>query len=232
MEQELIARVEELMSSLDSAREYKEIAKAIIDSSIIISLVILTILSSILLFNLLELFCYINTFFTFPTPVIYPITFYLLLLIIPISVFIGRRKAFRKTMKDWRKVLEEGVPGVVKLLTELNWKTVLEDLRIMKMAIIIRAIGGIVIRYLFIHLLTFGVHIVLLTLLFPSYYTIIISVYRDLYDVAIYLMPVPISLFLSRSDLKKYYQKLGSVDYLLWNLRWLYNELKGMKLEA
>jgi hypothetical protein len=52
MEQELVARVEELMSSLDSAREYKEIARSVIDSSIIITIVILAILSSILLFNL------------------------------------------------------------------------------------------------------------------------------------------------------------------------------------
>jgi hypothetical protein len=230
MEQELVARVEELMSSLDSAREYKEIAKSVIDSSIIISLVILAILSSILLFNLLELFCYINTFFIFPTLVVYPITFYLLLSIIPISVFIGRRKASRKTMEDWKKVLGEGVPGAVKLLTELDWKTVFEDLRTMKISIVIRMIGGIAIRYLFIHLLIFVIHIVLL-LLFQSYLTIILS-YSDLYSVAIYLVPVPISVFLSRSDLKKYYQKLGSVDYLLWSLRWFYNEFKGMKIEA
>jgi len=230
MEQELVARVEELMSSLDSAREYKEIARSVIDSSIIISLVILAILSSILLFNLLELFCYINTFFIFPTLVVYPITFYPLLSIIPISVFIGRRKASRKTVEDWRKVLKEGVPGAVKLLTELDWKIVFEDLRIMKIAIVIRMIGGIAIRYLFIHLLIFGIYIVLL-LLFSSYFATT-SVYKDLYDVAIYLMPVPISVFLSRADLKKYYQKLGSVDYLLWSLRWFYNELKGMKIEA
>jgi hypothetical protein len=104
-------------------------------------------------------------------------------------------------MEDWRKVLGEGVPGAVKLLTELDWKTVLEDLRTMKIAIIIRMIGGIVIHYLFIHLFIFVIHIALLSL-FKSYLTIILA-YSELYSVAIYLVPVPISIFLSRSDLKK-----------------------------
>ncbi|MEM2087606.1 MAG: hypothetical protein QXF52_02890 [Thermoproteota archaeon] len=232
MEQELVAKVEELMSSLDSAREYKEIAKAMIDSSLILSSVILTTLSAILLFNLLELLGYINTFFIFPTLVLYPVTFYLLLLIIPIGVFIGRRRVSRRRMEDWREILKEGPLGAIKLLTELDWKAAFEDLRTMKWALIARAIGGIVIHYLLIQLLAFIIHITLLLIFRESAYSSNYFAYMDMYYLAIYLISIPIAIFRSRSDIKKYYQKLGSVDYLLWSLRWLYNEFKGMKFEA
>lgn len=232
MEQELVAKVEELMSSLDSAREYKEIAKAMIDSSLILLSVTLMILSVILIFNLLELLGYINTFFIIPFIIIYPITFYLLLLIIPVGIIIGRRRYSRK-MENWREILKEGTPGAIRLLTELDWKKTFEDLRTMKWAIFARVIGGIIIRYIFIQLLMSIVHyIIVLFLFFPSFYLNIIYTYLDLIYLLFYLIPIPIAIYTSKSDIKKYYQKLGSVDYLIWSLRWLYNEFKGMKFEA
>lgn len=231
MEQELVAKVEELMSSLDSAREYKEIAKAMIDSSLILLSATLMVLSVILIFNLLELLGYINTFFIFPPLVIYPTVFYLLMLIIPVGILIGRRRYSKRKMENWRDILKEGTPSAIKLLTELNWKETFEDLRAMKWAIIIRAIGVIVINYFLIQLLVFIIHV--LVLIFrESFYSASYFAYIDLYYLAIYIIPIPIAVFVSKSDLRKYYQKLGAADYLLWSLRWLYNELKGMKFEA
>ncbi|MBO3840160.1 MAG: hypothetical protein QXU09_02045 [Thermoproteota archaeon] len=232
MEQELIFKVEELMLSLDSTKEYKEIAKAMVDSSLILLSVILTILAAALIFNLFELSGYINTFNILSPVIPYSITFYLLLSIIPIGVFVGSRRASRRKSNDWREVLKEGPTGAIKLLTELDWKTVFEDLRIMKLAMIARVIGGIILYYLFIQFLFGFIAYAISILIFQSSFIDILFAYFDLYESALYLMPIPIAIFISKSDLRKYYQKLGSIDYLLWSLRWLYNEFKGMKFEA
>lgn len=136
--------------------------------------------------------------------------------------------------KTGEKFLKEGTPGAIRLLTELDWKKTFEDLRSMKWAIIVRVIGGIIIRYIFIQLLMSIIYYIAIVffLFFPSFYLNIIAAYPDLIRLIFYLIPIPIAVFISKSDIKKYYQKLGSVDYLIWSLRWLYNEFKGMKFEA
>lgn len=227
MEQELVTKVEELMLSLDSAREYKEITKAMFDSSLIVSSILLTILSFTLIFNTCEIFGYINTQVIIPFPYVMTIVFYLLLLIIPLGVFIGRRRALRKRTEKWREVLKEGAPAAIKLLAELDWKSIFEDIRLMKYAIVIRLVGGVFLYYLFIQMLGLFVGLAILNI-----YINVLFAYLDLYYLAMYILPIPIAIFFSRSDFKNYYQKLGSVDYLLWNLRWLYSEFKGMRFEA
>lgn len=65
MEQELVTKVEELMLTLDSAREYGEIAKAMIDSLLFILAIISSALFVILSLNMLQLFGHIPYFFLF-----------------------------------------------------------------------------------------------------------------------------------------------------------------------
>jgi len=65
-------------------------------------------------------------------------------------------------------------------------------------------------------------------LMLPS----LIPVRYDLIGLSTLIIATPVVLFINRKNIEEFYHNIKSIDLLIIDLRWLYNELKGARLEA
>jgi hypothetical protein len=126
-----------------------------------------------------------------------------------------QRRVKRVTTGEWRKALEEGVPGAVKLLSETDWEALLSTVRLARPA------------YLFYALLKIAGY---------SLAVMIVLVIGAGVGGLWYIMPFNLALvgalslvtvlLFTRKSLVRGYQKLQSLDLLFWDLRWFSSEFK------
>ena len=125
------------------------------------------------------------------------------------------RRVKRVSTGAWKKALEEGVPGAVKLLSETDWDGLLSTVRLARPA------------YLFYALLK----VVGYTLAVMFFLVIGAGIGGLWYVVPLNLALVGVLsliavLLFTRKSLVKGYQKLHSLDLLFWDLRWFSSEFK------
>lgn len=236
-EAQVVAKVEELMKALDQVKRYRALSKLMVDFAAIMLVSVVLLLSWELAVNFYRLatsfYCY------YPGPGSYTCTpstatgspflqlfAGLSLLVIPaggllIGIYWVDRKLKVVKVEEWKEALKEGFPGAVKLLQELKWDTILEDIRMSKIGYSIYFIVKVVGYWLF----------ALIIIFFP--YALGISALH--LEVNLYIpafLSLVLVLVMSRNDLQRKYQQVVSLDNLMWELRWFSSGFKSAKFEA
>src|SRR5665647_1405269 len=124
-EENVVAKVAELMETLDHVKKYNALAGSFKQFALIV-------LSSIVVFLALGAsLSFLNLVATFDKPQIFVAT--LLLLLIPITgiaagvIFIRRRVNAIKT-GEWKEELSHGFPSALKILLEIDWDETFDEI--------------------------------------------------------------------------------------------------------
>jgi hypothetical protein len=220
-EDSLLVKMKEFMNVIDRVRKYKTLLSALPDFSIIIALSIIAFLSGTILSKLGIVFVsYTNTDWI---PRVNFLQVVVLLVGIIVGVFWVNRKV-RRTITNagqWNSVLNEGAPGALKLLQELDWENVFRDIRDAKIGFWLYGILKIAAYWL----LTTAVFLFLGSLLGNVLHFIASPTLVGLFSLALVIV-------LNKNDFRKRYEQVGRLDALLWELRWFDNEFRRADFKA
>lgn len=206
--------MKEFMATLDEVKKYRRLVSSMTDFGIIILVSIIFAQLVNIIGNVLAVFF---GFAVFPVGlVITPLVnflFFFFGIIIGI-LWVDRRV---KSMKggEWKNTLDQGAPGAIKLLQELKWETILNDVRFAKLGF---ALYGalkllaywILTFFLFVLLWGFGRNIF----------------HMSIDTISLVLLSLILVVVLNRKDLGERYEQVGRLDLLLWELRWFESEFR------
>ena len=235
-EAQVVAKVEELMKALDQVKRYRALSRLMVDFAIIMLLSVVLLLSWELAVNFYKLesgfYCYYSTpgLYTCTSSSARGLAFVSLFagfsLLIPVAGLLGGTVWVDRRLKsvkvgEWKESIQEGFPGAVKLLQEIRWDSVLEDIRVSRIGYPLYFIVKVVGYWLFASFVLF----------FPYVFgTSALHLEVNLY------IPIVISLVLvlvlGRGDLQKKYNQVASLDNLMWELRWFSSGFESAKFEA
>jgi hypothetical protein len=222
-EEEVVKKVSGLMAAIDDVKRYAELGASMVDFATIMvaSLVAALVLSIAQSAYDVAVGFPTGSFMTFfgawvPAG---PYVSLGVVLVFAAGFLIGafwvQRRVERVVTGGWKKTLEEGVPGAVKLLSETDWDALLSTVRLARPAYLFYAILKVV-----------GYSIAVL------FFLVIGGALGGLW----YIVPLNLTLvgvlsvvgvlFLTKGSLAKGYQKLQSLDLLFWDLRWFSSEFK------
>jgi hypothetical protein len=232
-EKEVVAKVEELMITLDQVKKYKALARLMVDFLVIVLFSFVALFSLELIFNFYYLTGNFQSYFSYPnilsvvTPSAGAISSDTLpaLGIIAVGIIVGifwvDRKLKRVKLEEWKSTINEGFAGALKLLQELNWDTVFDDIRISALAYGLYAVIRIICYWVF----------VMVILGFP--YSVALNlIHTDFNFYLLAFISLPFVFVFSRKDLQKKYRQISSLDALLWELRWFNSEFKSAEFQA
>ena len=225
-EAEVVEKVSELMGALDDVKKYRELAYAMVD---FLAIFVVAVIASVLLVFLQGVY---DVVYGFPTSgpglplggIALPSTGLASIAIVAIIlagtlggiVWVDRRVGRTRT-GEWKKTIEEegGVPGAVKLLSELDWDSMLGAVSTSRVAYLFYAVlkmaGYSVLTFV---LLFFVGGLLELWAVLPS---------GPGYAAA---LSVVLVLIFSKKSLEAGFRRLRSLDLLFWDLRWFYSEFK------
>jgi hypothetical protein len=232
----VVAKVEELMKALDQVKKYKTLSRLMVDFLIILlfSAVVLFFLE--LVVNFYHLTSGFQNYFAAPitlntahsmagsTILPWPIAFSVFL--IPaagllIGIFWVDHKLKKVKLETWRETLTQGFAGALKLLQDLNWDSVIDDIRISKIVYALYFIIKVVGYWIFADVILFFPYLFGLSLIHTSV---------NFYFLA--FISLALVLVLSRKDLQKRYRQVTSLDTLMWELRWFNSEFKSAEFQT
>ena len=233
-EAEITSKVEELMKALDQVRRYRALASLLVDFGIILLVSLAALLSLEVATDLARAtsgfpcwFMGANGF-TCGSSILWPwgVMLGLAFFVIPVAGVIGGLVWVERRMKavkagEWRPALQEGFPGAVKLLTQMNWSSVFDEMRVSKLGYMLYGVIKVVGYFILVSLL--------LSFVYPQ----ILSFIHTGYDpTAMSVVSLVLVLALSRNDLQKRFKQVWSMDTLMWELRWFSSELGSRDLKA
>lgn len=224
-EEEVVQKVSGLMATIDDVKRYAELGASMVDFA---TIMVASVVAGLALSIAQSAY---DVAVGFPTDGSGSISFFGVLVpaspLVAVAVFsvfwVGllfgaywvQRRVKRVSSGGWRKALEEGVPGAVKLLSETDWDALLSTVRLARPAFLFYALLKVVGYSIAVtFLLTFGAGLGGLWYIVPLN-SILLGV----------LSLVAVMLFM-RKSLAKGYQKLQSLDLLFWDLRWFSSEFK------
>ncbi len=214
MEDVLTAKMKTLMTTLDDVKKYSALLAALPDFAIVIALSIVGWLFCSIFSNLGTVFVsYINTFWV---PFDNSMEILIVIAGIIIGVFLVHRKTKSVRVGQWQNVLNEGAPGAIKLLQEMNWEDNFKNIRYAKLGFWF---------YGFLKTAAYW----LLAVVF--YYALLSRILQNAFHINIEfpifaLFALALALALNWSDLRRRYDKVGLLDALLWDLRWFDSEFR------
>lgn len=229
----VVAKVEELMKTLDQVKKYKALARLMGDFLVIILLSFITLFSLELIFNFYYLTGNFQSYFSYPnilsivTPSagLFSSNSLLALIIIAAGIIVSilwvDHKLKRVKLEQWKSTQNEGFAGAVKLLQELNWDTVFDDIRVSTFAYGLYAVTKIVGYW------------ILATIILSFPYAIILGLIHIDYNFNLLaFISLALVLAFSKKDLQKKYRQIASLDSLLWELRWFNSEFKSAEFKT
>jgi hypothetical protein len=217
-EDNLSFKMSEFMTALDQVKKYHEIVASMIDFTMIILGTIVAALSFNILLRLRSLYivgdygqnivAYFLFFAIFPAGAI-------------LAVWWVRRRVKAVKTGEWKTTLNEGAAGALKLIQDIKWENIFSSIRYAKVGFFIYEIAKILVHW--------GIAVIVLFALnwgleFFVHITMDLSVM-----LALGLSGV---IFLNRNDIRKRYEQIGRLDWLLWELRWFESEFRGANFEA
>ncbi|MEM2608653.1 MAG: hypothetical protein QXT87_05365 [Thermoproteota archaeon] len=231
-ENDLVEKVKELMNLIDQIKLYKK-ALAYIPNLIIIVLSV-TCISMLALIFVKILFITSGLFasfsgFTSAGSYISPEAI-LLLFLLPslwttvIGLLLIELKVKKIRIGEWASLLKEGAPAAIKLLIETDWEPLFSDIILVKWWLAIKMLNWIFLGYIIIMPIFQSLFLFLPLPIFWTHSSAIGSI--------IFILVMPIILLINKKNIREFYHNIKSIDLLIIDLRWLYNELKGAKLEA
>ncbi|XHH08894.1 MAG: hypothetical protein ACFCUE_15220 [Candidatus Bathyarchaeia archaeon] len=230
-EQTVVSKVEELMQSLDQVKRYKALSHLMVDFIVIV-------LSSVAAFFALEIavnFLHLSGAFEGYFEGLTTLTTRSLMstsqnnlfafLIPGLGVLAGvawvDHKLKKVEVNTWKSTMQEGFPGALKLLQDLDWNAVLQDIRTSKIVYALYSVAKVVGNWI----------LAALILIIPvSLGLSFIHTTLNMYLFA--FLSLILALVLSRKNLQKKYQQITSLDALLWELRWFNSEFKTAEFQT
>jgi len=213
-EEAVVEKVGGLMAALDDVEKYKELARAMVD---FVAIFAASFIAAVLL-NIAQGaydVAYSSTsgtgstlFGGMPAGIVTQFGTFLIPLIgilvgtLWVSSRVGRVKGGR-----WKDTLGEGTPGAVKLLSEMNWDSVLSNVRVSRVAFLLYALVKVA-----------GYTVVTMVLLFFLSIFLPVSFFA-LPSVYLFFISLVIALFFTRKSLTEGLRRLELLDQLFWDLR-------------
>ena len=208
----------EFMTALDQVKKYREILTSMTDFTIIILGTIVAALSFNIFMRLSILFIIADHGQNF-------VASFLFFAIFPAgiiaAVFRVRRRVKSVKTREWKTTLNEGAAGALKLIQELEWDNIFSSIRYAKLGFFIYGITKIMVYW--------GVAIVAL---YGFNWGLQWLFHINMDMVTIVVLALVVVVFLNRNDLRKRYEQIGRLDWLMWELRWFESEFRGANFEA
>ena len=220
-EETVVAKVAELMETLDHVKKYNALAKSFKRFALIV-------ISSIAIFLALGASLgFLNLTATLDKPQIFVGS--VLLLFIPIAgvatgVLFIRKRINSINTDEWKDELSQGFPSALKILLELDWDETFDEISSGRAGY---ALYGLLkaAAYLIITVFTVG--------LIGNLFTFIILQKAEQFGGPILgLISILITYLLLRSDLSRRYNEIRALDKLLWELRWFSVELRRTEFQT
>ncbi len=218
MEETLSSKMAEFMTALDQVKKYRTLLASMTDFTLIVLATVVVALSVNISMRLSTLFSGANHGPSIAVGLLY-------LFIFPAgiitAVFWVRRKMKSVKVGQWKNTLTEGAPGAIKLLQSLEWESIFSGIRYAKLGFFLYGIAKILAYWALTSVFLFILSGVVEAVLHISVDYIVVM-----------LFSLIIVLILSRNDLRKRYDQIGRLDWLLWELRWFESEFRGANFEA
>lgn len=210
MEEQLSQKMTDFMSVIDQVKKYRALLFALPDIAIIVCLAFVGAFAADVIGHLFIVFA-IPTYGVANTLTILFVAAGLVL-----AVYWGYRKMKRVKTGQWKSTLNEGAPGAIKLLENMNWVDTIKDIRYAKLGFWLYGVLRTVIAWVLI----FFVSLLVVNPLFNS----IIYLRVNLLLVALFALSLVLAF--SVNDFRKRFDQIGRLDALLWELRWIDNDLR------
>jgi len=224
-EGDVVEKVGALMSTLDDVKRYRELASAMVDFVAIFAGSLIVVVALNLVQDGYDIaYGWTSSGFGatvlggMPASILLPLATFFIPLGGLLEGYVWVRKRVNSTkVGEWKGQLQEGVPGAVKLLSGLDWDSVLSMVRLSRVA------------YLFYELVKIvGYTILAVVLLFFATSLAGFLPVPALFSSQVYILflAVIVVLLLSRKGLAEGLAKLQSLDLLFWDLRVFSTEFK------
>ncbi len=224
-EGDVVEKVGALMSTLDDVKRYRELASAMVDFVAIFTGSLIVVVALNLVQDGYDIaYGWTSSGFGatvlggMPASILLPLATFFIPLGGLLEGYVWVRKRVNSTkVGEWKGQLQEGVPGAVKLLSGLDWDSVLSMVRLSRVA------------YLFYELVKIvGYTILAVVLLFFATSLAGFLPVPALFSSQVYILflAVIVVLLLSRKGLAEGLAKLQSLDLLFWDLRVFSTEFK------
>jgi len=218
-EEKLGKKMEEFMTALDQVKKYRQLINSLADFALIIVASVIAVLSVNIIVNLLPVL------FGYDPIQLNPINFLLSLVLLLSGLSAGvlwvDRKIASVRTGEWKSSLNEGTPGVLKLLQELKWETIFNDIRLAKLGFVL---------YGFLRILAYWTLIFIPLAILSAFLQSIIHTSISL--IVVLMIALILVLILNRNDLIKRHEQIGNLDSLLWELRWFDSEFRRADFKA
>lgn len=218
-EENVVAKVAELMETLDHVKKYNALARSFKKFALIV-------LGSIAIFLALSASLgFLNLVVALDRPQIFFAS--ILLLLVPITgITVGilfiRKKVNSVKTGLWKEDLSQGFPSALKILLEMDWDETFDEISSGRFSY---ALYGLLktAAYWIITVFALG--------LLGNLLTFIILHKAGLFGGFILgLVSLLIVYLLLRRDFSRRYNEIRALDKLLWELRWFSLELRGAEL--
>jgi hypothetical protein len=236
-EAQVVAKVQELMKALDQVKKYKALSKLLVDFALIMLATTVVLFAWELSVNLFKLETGFSCYYGVPglytctasSATVSPLLQVfggLSTIVIPTAGILGGifwvdHKLKLVKVGEWAESLREGFPGAVKLLEELKWDSILQDIRASRIGYSVYFAVKVIGYWAFATIVMF----------FP-YVIGVSSLHLEVNLYALGLLSLVLVLVVSKNDLQRKYQQVVSLDNLMWELRWFSSGFKSAKFEA
>lgn len=218
MEVALSSKLKEFMTVLDQVKRYRTLLTALPDFVIIIALSVIGVLSALIFSRFTSV--YISSHSNLISSSYFLIAIFLLAGII-VGIYWINRKVESVKVGQWKEELVEGLPGVIKLLQELDWDNIFSDIRLAKLGSWLYCITKIAVYWMLaVVVFSFSTHMLEVVFHFGTAAFVV-----ELFSLVVVLV-------LNGKDICNRYHQIGRLDMLFWELRWFESEFRGANFEA
>jgi hypothetical protein len=209
MEEQLSQKMTEFLAVIDQVKKYRALLYALPDIAIIVCLAFVGAFAA-------DVWGHLSEVFSSPT---FMVTNLLSILFVAgglaAAVFWGYRKMKKTIVGEWKPTLNEGAPGAIKLLENMNWADTFKGIRHAKLGFWLFGVLRTVIAWI----LAFFAMFFAINALGPVVYMRV-----DLQLIALFALALVLAL--SVNDFKKRFDQIGRLDALLWELRWMDHDFR------
>lgn len=206
------------MTALDQVKKYRTLVASMTDFVLILLGTVVVALSVNVFMHFFSLFIGTDSLHSIIVTFLYLCTY---LTGVIIAILWVRQKMKSVKVGQWKSTLSEGAPGAIELLQSLEWERIFSDIRYAKLGFFLYGIAKILtywgLTFAFLFMLNGGIEVVF---------------HITIDYVIMLLFSLVIVLLLNRNDLRKRYDRMWRLDWLLWELRWFESEFRGANFET
>ncbi len=217
-EKDVVNKMKKLEDSINTIYQYSNLYKRLPVLGVITLLIILIYFSVKLIIEIYEFNTLNNGFYIDGIVIVISFLFLSIFLIVS-GIYINRATKYRK-VKNWDSELNEGIPGILKIMENEDWEEILKEIRKAKSAYIFRSIFNFIIIWVAVGIiLSFSME-----LLFPSFFALNTNV-----NLLVSFSSFIITIVLQEKTLKSEFNSLWNFENILNNIWRLYLEYQREK---